>query len=156
MPTEENKALIHRLINEANRQDAETQAGFYCADATNHGRPAGREGVRRVLRSLYTTFPDWHFALEEMVAEGEVVMCVMTMTGTHAATPDFPILGGLLMGVPPTGKRVMVLHSHLYRIIRGEIAEHRATRDDLGMMQQLGLLPAPQPTGGNARMANER
>lgn len=143
MSIEENKALIHRLIDCANRQDGDAQAALYSVDATNHGRVVGREGLRRVFGGLYTAFPDWHFALEEMVAEGDAVVCIMTMTGTHRGIPEAPILGGGLAGVAPTGKRVAVVNIHRYRIKDGEVVDHRATRDDLGMMQQLGLLPTP-------------
>lgn len=71
-------------------------------------------------------------------------MCEATITGTHLGTPALPVLGGLLVGVPPTGKRIAVQSIHFYRVVGGTIVEHRATRDDLGIMQQLGLLA---PTG---------
>ncbi len=143
MPVEENKALIRRLLDCANRRDADAQAALYGSDAANHGRAVGREGMRRVFGGLYALFPDWHFAVEEMIAEGDAVVCIMTMTGTHRGTSDVPVLGGGLVGVAPTGKRVEVMNIHRYRIEDGTIIDHRATRDDLGMMQQLGLLPKP-------------
>jgi hypothetical protein len=68
--------------------------------------------------------------------------------------PDLPVLGGLLHGVPPTGKCVSVLNIHVYRLADGLIAEHRAVRDDLGLMQQLGLLPTTShPAGDISRPA---
>jgi predicted ester cyclase len=48
--------------------------------------------------------------------------------------------GGLLVGVPPSGKHFQVHHIHMYRIINNKITDHYANRDDIGMMQQLGLL----------------
>lgn len=149
MTAESNKLLIHRLIDASNRHDADAQAELYSEDATNHGRPAGREGLRQIFRCLYATFPDWHFELGKMAAEGDVVMAAMAMTGTHAAAPELPVLGGLLVNVPPTGRRVRVQHFHLYRVRESLIVEHLATRDDLGMMQQLGLLPAVEHSAGD-------
>lgn len=143
MSVDENKALIHRLIACANRRDGAAQAALYSAEAMNHGRAVGRAGLQRVFGGLYTLFPDWHFALEEMVAEGDAVVCLMMMSGTHLGTSDAPVLGGGLVGVAPTGKRVLVQNIHRYRVRDGAVVEHRATRDDLGMMQQLGLLPPP-------------
>jgi predicted ester cyclase len=143
MSVEENKALIRRIIDCANRQDADAQADLYGVDAANHGRAVGREGLRRVFRGLYALFPDWHLAVDEMVAEGAAVVCLMTMTGTHRGVSDAPVFGGGLVGVAPTGRRVTVMHIHRYRIKDGLVIDHRATRDDLGMMQQLGLLPTP-------------
>jgi len=143
MSIEENKALVHRLIACANRRDVEVQADLYSEDATNHGRVVGRAGLRRVFGGLYTLFPDWHFELDEMVAEGDAVVCLITMSGTHLGTSDVPVLGGGLVGIVPTGRRVTVMHIHRYRIRDGAVVDHRATRDDLGMMQQLGLLSQP-------------
>ncbi len=48
----------------------------------------------------------------------------------------------MLVGVEPTGKRFEVSHIHWYTLRDGKIVEHYANRDDLGMMRQLGLLPA--------------
>jgi predicted ester cyclase len=55
-------------------------------------------------------------------------------------TCQLPVLGGQLVGVPPTGRRVTVHHAHSYRIVDGYIVEHHAVRDDLGMLRQLGAL----------------
>ena len=51
--------------------------------------------------------------------------------------------GGLLKGVPPTGKSFSVQHIHWYRLRNGKVAEHTANRDDVGMMVQLGLIKRP-------------
>jgi predicted ester cyclase len=50
--------------------------------------------------------------------------------------------GGLLVGVPPTNRQFRVNHVHLYRVNDSMITDHYGLRDDLGMMQQLGLLPS--------------
>ena len=50
------------------------------------------------------------------------------------------------MGIPPTGKSLSMTHTHTFRIADGKIVEHRVNRDDLGMMRQLGVIPAPEPT----------
>lgn len=52
-----------------------------------------------------------------------------------------PVNGGLLVGVPPTGKRFAADHIHLLRLQGGLVCEHYACRDDIEMMRQLGLLP---------------
>ncbi|HLH22414.1 MAG TPA: ester cyclase [Chloroflexota bacterium] len=142
-------AVIDRMIAAGNRQDVDAWAGVYSLDATNHGHPAGREGLRAIFQSLVVAFPDWHYDLGRVVVEGDVVMAEITMTGTHLGTPELPVLGGLLVGVPPTGRRVVVPHAHTYRIVDGYIVEHHAVRDDLGMLQQLGLLPATDHAAGD-------
>lgn len=149
MTAEEGKALIRRIIDAHNEQDANAVVACYTPDVANHGRPVGREGMARLYESLYTAFPDFHFELDLALADGEWVTAQVLMTGTHLGTPELPVLGGLLHAVPPTGKRVSVENIHLYRIQDGLVAEHRAVRDDLGMMQQLGLLPATSHVAGD-------
>ena len=140
MGTEDTIAIVRRTSAAANRHDADAWAAVFSADATNHGRPQGREGMRRIFRSLLQAFPDWRFEERLLVAQGEYVVAELVMTGTHLGTPDLPVLGGLLAGVPPTGRRVAVHHIHIFRVADGEIVDHQAVRDDLGMLQQLALV----------------
>ncbi len=140
MRTEATLDIVRRVLEAANRQDVDAWAELYGVNATNHGRPTGREGVRGIFRSLVTAFPDLHFELGEVMADGDAVMCEEIMSGTHLGTPELPVLGGLLVDIPPTGRRFTIHSIHFYRIADGEIIEHRAVRDDLGIMQQLGLI----------------
>lgn len=146
MSAEENKVLIRRLYDEGiNRQDAAAAAGFYAPDAKNHGRAVGRAGMQRVFEALFSTFPDFNYRIEEATAEGDRVVCKVTMTGTHLGQPvTLPeAFGGMLDGVAPTGKRVKVLQFHSFRVSGNHISEHAAVRDDLGMVLQLGLAKRP-------------
>jgi predicted ester cyclase len=139
----DNKRLIERLYAEGiNRQDAVASAAFYSPDAKNHGRTVGREGMQDVFETLFSTFPDFHYRIDEATAEGDRVVCQVTMTGTHLGQPTkLPAaFGGLLTGVAPTRKKVEVLQFHSFRIRGDEISEHSAVRDDLGMYKQLGLI----------------
>lgn len=142
MSAEENKTLIRRLYDEGmNCRDPQASARFYALDARNHGVRVGREGMERLFGALFTVFPDWHYTIEQMVAEGDRVICNVTFRGTHLGVPPLAsAFRGALNGVTPTGKRIQVSHVHIFRIINGEIAEHEAVRDDLAMMWQLGLL----------------
>jgi predicted ester cyclase len=149
MSREAKLAVIDRMIAAGNRQDVDAWAGVYSVDATNHGHAAGREGLRAIFQDLVRAFPDWHYELGQVVVEGDVVMAEIVMTGTHLGTCQLPVLGGLLVGVPATGRRVTVHHAHSYRIVDGYIVEHHAVRDDLGMLQQLGLLPTTTHAAGD-------
>jgi predicted ester cyclase len=146
MAVDNNKALVRRLYDEGlNRRDAAAAAAFYAPDAKNHGRRVGREGMQSVFESLFSVFPDFHYRIEEATAEGDRVVCKVTMSCTHLGRPTLPeVFSGMLRGVAPTGKRVEVLHFHSFRIRDGLIAEHAAVRDDLGMLLQLGLLKRPE------------
>lgn len=142
---EANKQLIQRLITEGhNRQSAVSAAAFYTEDASNHLRKVGRAGMQAVFETLYAVFPDFHYTIEECTAEGDRVVCKMTMTGTHRGQPKLPeAFSGMLNGVTPTGKPMKVLQFHSFRIRDGLICEHAAVRDDMGMVQQLGLVRRP-------------
>ncbi len=149
MSPEDIKALIQRLYGEGiNRQDAVAAAAFYASDAKNHGRTVGREGMRKVFEALFSVFPDFFYRIEEATAEGDRVVCKVTMTGTHLGEPTLPqVFGGMLAGVAPTGRKVKVLQFHSFRVRDGQITEHAAVRDDLGMLKQLQLIEAPAGRG---------
>jgi predicted ester cyclase len=152
MTSDATTAPVRRLIDAHNRHDVEAAIACFTLDATNHGRRVGREGMARVYTSLYTAFPDFHFETERLIADSEWVTAQITMSGTHLGMPELPVLGGLLNGVAPTGKAVRVHNIHIYRLSGGLIADHHAVRDDLGMMQQLGLLPpTDHPAGDMSR-----
>lgn len=138
-------ALVGRLYAEGiNRHDAVAAAAFYAVDARNHGRPVGRAGMQRVFEMLFATFADFHYRIDEATAAEGRVVCKVTMTGIHRGAPTMPeAFGGLLAGVPPTGRAVSVLQFHSFVVRGGLIAAHAAVRDDLGMLRQLGLVRAP-------------
>ena len=80
-----------------------------------------------------------------MVAEGDSVVVRCTVSGTHRGVGKRSVNGGMLVAVEPTQKRFEVQHIHWYQLHNGKIVEHRANRDDVGMMRQLGLLPPAKP-----------
>jgi predicted ester cyclase len=78
---------------------------------------------------------------------GDQVIVRLAASGRHVGVGRLPVNGGLLVGVEPTRKRYSVQHIHWFTLRDGFIIEHRANRDNVGMMVQLGLLPAPPPFG---------
>ena len=140
---ETNRRIAERFRDAFNRGDLDSAASCFSEDCQNHGRQVGRAGVRKVLREIKTNFPDARLTTLNSVAEGEWVVVRCTYSGTHRGTSHFPVDGGMLVGVQPTGRAFEVQHIHMYRVREGKIAEHFANRDDVGMMRQLGLLPPP-------------
>jgi len=140
---------IRRHIEGANAHDPIAFAAPYSDDATNHGRRVGKEGLRRVAESLLAAFPDLRFEMGATVAQGDTVMCEITLIGTHLGAPALPVLAGALVGAPPTARAVRQRQMHLFRVRAGEIVEHRAVRDDLGLLEQLGLMPARVERGAD-------
>ncbi len=142
MSVEENKAIIWRYNDAWNSHDVDASAAFFAPDAANFGNSVGREGFRAVLTDIFTTFPDWHTTIEEMIAEGDVVVSRHTTTATHLGTPIVRNIHNM-QGIPPTGKAVVMKSIHIWHIKDGLITSHMAARDDLETMQQIGLWPPP-------------
>jgi steroid delta-isomerase-like uncharacterized protein len=137
MTTEENKALYRRMLEAINHKDLAAAEALMAPDAVNHsplpGEPPGVEGFRYRMGVIFAAFPDIHFTTEAMIAEGDKVCTRGTMAGTNT---------GPFMGMPPTGKRVTVTYIDILRVAEGKFVEHWAQLDQLGMMQQLGAIPA--------------
>ncbi len=112
MSLEENKAITRRVAEEIWNQ----------------------KRLERIFSRWLTAFPDFHYTIEEVIAVGEKVIQRQTATGTHLGELRLPFTGI----VPPTGKHFQVQQIHIYTLANGKIVEHRAIRDDLGMLQQLG------------------
>jgi len=141
MSVEENIAVVRRHLDTLSQGDIAASAACFAADTLNHGRLAPPEVMRRVLSSLHT-LQERH-TIEDIVAVGDTVVCRTTCHGVHAGTPELPVNGGILQGVPPTGGEYTVQHIHIFAVRDGKIAAHWANRDDLGMAQQLGFTIAP-------------
>ncbi len=140
---EENKAHFRRtykeLLNQGNLSVADDliDPEFINLEAPP-GMSRGPELMREVATMLRTAFPDLHFTIEELVAEGDTVAGRLTMSGTHE---------GPLMGTPPTGRSMRQDHMHFVRFRDSKAIEHWGVRDDLGMMRQLGVIPEPEQGG---------
>ena len=100
------------------------------------GQQQGREGLKDVLVAFRAGFPDLHWAIEEMIIEGDKVVTRFTWTGTHR---------GAFLGIPATGSSVAVKGVVIDRLEGGKMADSRILMDTLGLMQQLGVIPAPPP-----------
>jgi len=143
IPSEENRAIAEQFQEAFNRGNLDAAAAYFAEDCRNHGRRVGRARIRLVLEQIKTNFPDARLATLNSVAEGEWVVLRCTYSGTHRGMAQLPVDGGMLVGVRPTGRSFAVQHIHMYRVLDGKIAEHFASRDDVEMMRQLGLLPPP-------------
>ena len=137
MLAEENKAYVRRALERFNEGDLNAYLELYHPDAVLHdlGIEPGFDNIRRFYQGYVAAFPDGHVAIEDLVAEGDKVTCRYTFTGTHQ---------GSLMGIPPTGKRVSINGITILRFAGGRCVERWTQVDFLGLMQQLGVIPAPE------------
>lgn len=98
------------------------------------GQQPGREGLKAVLVGMRAAFPDIHWAVDEMISEGDKVVTRFTWTGTHRDA---------FLGIPATGRRVEVKGVVIDRLESRKMADSRILMDTLSLMHQLGVFPAP-------------
>jgi predicted ester cyclase len=139
MSTEVNKASVSRFYDEVfNKKNWAAIDEFIAPNQVDHaappGTPAGLVGAKQLLGMYLTAFPDFHLTIEDMIAEGDQVVARFTMRGTQQ---------GAFMNIPPTGKQVTVTAIDINRIAGGKSVEHWLEMDTLGLLQQLGVIPAP-------------
>ena len=138
MSTETNKAIVRRYFDQVlNEQKHGLAEEFVAENIELHGSglAPGLEVVKQWLSMFAAAFPDGQYTIEDVVAEENRVVARTTFNGTHQAE---------MQGIPATGKAVSVPSITIFRLENGKIAEGWLVNDNLGMMQQLGVIPRPQ------------
>ena len=138
MSAEANKALMRRFVEFINTASAPLAAELIASDAIFHvpGQPEplrGPGGYLAIVDMMRGGFPDLQWTLEDVVAEQEHVAARYTMRGTHR---------GAFFGVPPTGRPITVQSMAFYQIAGGQFVEEHGLPDMLGLMRQIGAVPA--------------
>jgi steroid delta-isomerase-like uncharacterized protein len=140
MSAEQNKALVRQMVEEMfNRGNISVADKFLAPDFVEReelppGIPRDREGVKQLTAMFRSAFPDFKATIDDIIAEGDKVVIRQTWSGTHK---------GEFMGIPPTGKRVSIGVIDIIRMAGGKGVEHWGQMDNMRMMQQLGVVPAP-------------
>lgn len=137
MSAEDNKALARRIAEEVwSKGNTDAIDEFFAQDYIDHspapGYPPDRNGLKQWVRAIHDAAPDLNMTVDEVVAEGDMVVTRWTNRGTHK---------GEFMGVPATNKQVQVPGISMARIEDGRVKEDWAQWDALGLLQQLGALP---------------
>lgn len=144
MSTQDNKLIVRGEFEEIwNQGKLDLIGTYFSSNFLNFGSLCPLDRVRQIVEAWRTAFPDLHFAIDAQIAEGDQVLSHCTLSGTHLG----PFMHPRLWSLPPTGKRFSVKHMHLHRLRDGQFVEHWAVREDLGMLQQLGIVSVPgQPS----------
>ena len=136
MPTAENKVLARRIVEEVFSQgklshiDELFAPGIVVHDPDKELR--GMEQVKQGILRLRMAFPDLHYTVEDIIAEGDKVMMRFTGRGTHR---------GEFRGVPPTGKKMTYTGIMILRFVESKVVDYWAVSDALGIFRQLGVIP---------------
>jgi steroid delta-isomerase-like uncharacterized protein len=142
MSTDSNKAVIRRYYEEVlNSGNVDALQDIAVNEYDEHdplpGQANGREGLRQRVEMLRNALQP-HFTLEDVVAEYDTVVVRWINRGA---------LVGPILGLPPNGKSFAIAGIDIHRLRDGKMAEHWHVVDQLTMLQQLGMIPSPSPSG---------
>jgi steroid delta-isomerase-like uncharacterized protein len=139
MPVEANKAIVRRWMEEVwNRGNLAVLDELIGPDYVLHGAadpdaPRGPEGAKQITAAFRAAFPDMRGTIDDLIAEGDKVVCRWTAQATHQ---------GSFAGVPPTQRPVTFSGIEIVRIAEGRIAEGWDEVDIAGILDQIGAAPA--------------
>jgi predicted ester cyclase len=137
--SEDNKRLARRIPEDVfNRGNLEVADEVMASDYVEHvsvpGFAGGVAGFKQFVAAFREAFPDFHYVVEDEIAEGDRVVQRLSAHGT---------MRGPFAGMAATGKRATWSEIHTCRLAGGKVVEHWANADQIGMLQQLGLIPIP-------------
>ncbi len=145
MSTEANKRQIRRYYEEVlNGRNIALLDQLAVPDYDEHspfpGQPNGLEGLKARVGAIVAAFHPV-FTLHQLVGDGETVVAYWTNTGTHT---------GEFMGIPPSGRTVTISGADTHRLRDDRMAEHWHVIEELQMLQQLGVIAAPQEAAASS------
>ncbi|HYY67740.1 MAG TPA: ester cyclase [Nitrososphaeraceae archaeon] len=136
--------IVRRSIEALNTGDVTKASEFIHPNYFNHESQASPERAKLrgleefvdTVKKLRAAFSNLHYEEQESIASNDKVVSIVIVTGRH--TGDF-------FGIPPMGNSFSYQAAHISRIADKKIVEHKAIRDDLRFMMQLGVIGAASP-----------
>jgi steroid delta-isomerase-like uncharacterized protein len=142
MTLEENKDIARRFIQrvfvEADPAAVDELASEDFMPHSWGQMPPGRDSLKAAQKRVTQGISDARMTVEDLIAEGDKVAVRLISHGRHT---------GEFMSVPASGKEYDISETHIFRITGGKVVEHWLNADMLGLMQQIGALPAPATSG---------
>jgi len=145
----QNKQLIRRIVEQVynggnlDLVDEVVAGDFVIHAGANDIR--GADAARQYVTALRAGFPDIHFTIDDQFTDGDRVATRWTARGTHT---------GMFQGMPATGRQVQMTAIDIDRIADGKVVECWTSVDELGLLQQLGVLPAPGEPASSATVTD--
>ena len=137
MSAEQNIALVHRMYAALDAGDIAAVPELFDPAWVNYDPSMpplrGHPGAQQLISILTTAFPDFHTILDDVIVEGDLIAARMTHTATHR---------GVFLGIPATDRHAVVTATGIFRVTNGRLLESRVVFDALGLLQQLGIIPA--------------
>ena len=141
MFTDQNKTNARRVVDEIwNKHNASLIDELFAKDAILHDPQdptavKGPQGFKATLETYLTAFPDTKLTIEKEIADGEYVVQHLRAVGTNT---------GPFNGMPATGKKAITTGAMTTKFDNGKIVEVWSFFDNLGLLQQLGVVPMPE------------
>ena len=133
---EQNRALIRQVLELIDERRLDEAFELYALDYLYHGPDGvilnGREGIRGLWEVFLVGFPDLYSTVEDIVTEGDKLVLRWRLEGTHT---------GEFLGVAPTGAKVNLRITEIFRIENGQLVEAWDQYDRFGLMRQIGAIP---------------
>src|SRR5258708_2233110 len=138
MSTDDNKALVQRFYEEViNQRNLAALDQFVSPNAVNHTVPSGLpQGPSQFLSLHLNAFPDIKATVEDLLADGDKVVALVSLRGTQQ---------GAFRDVSPTGNPITVMPINIFLIVNAKIVEHCGLSDRLSALRTLAVLPPPVP-----------
>ena len=131
---EQNKAVVRRYQEIYNSDTLDALPEVLSPDFKPHnlmpGVPPGLAGYQMIQQGTLAAYPDFHVAIEDLIAEGDKVVMRFVITGTHTGAP--------FMGIPAAGVKIRVTGISIFQLQDGKIVEHWGEEDAAGWLAQLG------------------
>ena len=139
MSAEQNKSIVRRWVEEGwNKGNLAVIDQVYATSYVQHEpspmQVTSSDALKPYVGGYRAAFPDLHFTIDDLVAEGDKVVWRFTSTGTQT---------GAFMGMPATGKTGTVTGMVMFHLENSRIVEGWVNIDTLGLLQQLGVIPMP-------------
>lgn len=137
---DQNIRIVRQALEAFNTGDTSKVQEFISPQYFNHesqvdpvrSKLRGPEEFTDTVRALRSAFTDLHYEEQETITAGNKVVSIVNVTGIHT---------GNFFLIPPSGNRISYRAAHIHRIgDDGKIVEHKAIRDDLSLMVQLGIV----------------
>ena len=134
MSVKENKALVCSIVEFANQRDLPAFWKPFAPESVVHDTAGDKslEQFKQHATMIFTAFPDFHWTIEDVIAEGDKVVFRSTFRGTHKDD---------LADIAPTGKKIDITLMQIARIVTGKVVEFWHYPDELGLRRQLGATP---------------
>lgn len=137
MSTQRNQKVLENAVAEWNKGNLDAYLQLYHPDILMHGLSGvepGIDSVRNYYSSFWAAFRNPQLTLDDIMTEGDKLACRFTISGTHTGT---------FGEIPATGKEVAIGGLTILRFADGRCVERWTQADFLGLLQQLGAIPAP-------------